>query len=46
MITGGNLRKANPEAVARLFCWLMFRPLHLNTSERSLLASVREAMRA
>ncbi len=44
MITESRLGKASPEAVARLFCWLMFRPLHLDRYERDTLALVRKAM--
>jgi hypothetical protein len=44
MIHDGNLARADHEAVARLFCWLTFRPMHLDHAERALLGRVREAM--
>jgi hypothetical protein len=46
MIKDRSLQKANPEALARLFCWLTFRPMHLSDSERALLGRVRTAMGA
>ncbi len=44
MITAARLRKASPDALARLFCWLTFRPMHLSAWERVILRKVREAM--